>query len=68
MAKPKIGNCDYKQIIKFMDTIGIDITLSDIGINKENIEEIVRRIDGSLDADPSFKDLSQVKKILEESL
>ncbi|MCK5057329.1 MAG: iron-containing alcohol dehydrogenase [Candidatus Aminicenantes bacterium] len=68
MAKPKIGNCDYKQIIKFMDTIGIYITLSDIGINKENIEKIVRRLDGSLDADPSFKDLSQVKKILEESL
>jgi len=68
MAKPKIGSCDYKQIIEFMDTIGIHITLTDIGINKEQVEKIVQRIEGALDADPSFKDLSQVKRILEESL
>ena len=68
MAKPKIGSYDYTQIIELMDTAGIHITLADIGIDKGHIDTIVNRIEGALDADPSFKDLSQINQILEESL
>jgi alcohol dehydrogenase class IV len=68
MSQLKIGNYDYRQIIEFMDAMGIDITLTKIGISENHIEKIVQRIEGALDADPSFKNLDQVRKILEESL
>lgn len=67
-AKPKIRNLDYKEIIDFMDKVGINITLSDIGVGKKDIEEIVQRVEGALENDPSFRDLDQVREILEESL
>ena len=68
MAKPKIGSSDYKQIIAFMDMTGINITLSDIEIKEEDIAGIVSRLEGTLDLDPSFQDLSQVREILESSI
>jgi alcohol dehydrogenase class IV len=68
MARPEIAGCNYMQIIEFMERIGINVTLSDLGIKKENIAGIINRVEGALDLDPSFKNSDQLIEILERSL
>lgn len=65
---PTIADYSYKQLIEFMDSLEINIKLSDIRVQEKDIEIIMKNIEGALDDDPYFKNLQQIRKILEESL
>ena len=51
-----------------MNKVNINITLSDIGIKKGDIPGIIKKIEGPLENDPIFKNINQIKQILEVSL
>lgn len=68
ISRPTIAGYDYKQLIEFMDSLQINIKLSDIGVQEKDLEIILKNIEGALDNDPYFESLKQIRKILEESL
>jgi alcohol dehydrogenase class IV len=46
----------------------IDYTLSDLGINKNQIEVVSRNVTGNVSADPSYRDINTITNILKYSL
>ena len=52
---------------RLINKIDLNISLQDIGINKEQINSISNQVEGKLDLDPSYRDLNDIKKILKNS-
>lgn len=56
------------QIQYIKDKLNIDYAISDLGIEKNQIEEIARGVTGNVSADPSYKDINTIQNILINSL
>lgn len=68
VANPNIGGFAHQDIIRLMDDLGVTIRLSDIGINKGDIDGIMRKIEGNLELDPCYLGEKTIRDILEGSL
>jgi alcohol dehydrogenase class IV len=48
--------------------LDIDYSLTDFGLNSNDVEDIVRKASGNLSADPYYKDLNSVHEFIKLSL
>tara|TARA_R110002167_G_scaffold206691_18_gene410802 strand:- start:8720 stop:9817 length:1098 start_codon:yes stop_codon:yes gene_type:complete len=58
----------YKRIALLKTDLGIDYTISDLGIKESQIEEVAKRVTGNVQADPSYQDFNTIVNILKYSL
>ena len=56
------------QIQSLKKELNIDYTLSDLGVEKDQIKEISESVTGNVSADPSYKDINTIQNILINSL
>ncbi|WP_242092379.1 iron-containing alcohol dehydrogenase family protein [Aestuariivivens sediminicola] len=61
-----IGFLDKVQLLK--ESLDIDYSISDLGINENQIIDISNQVSGNLEADPSYTGIETIKKILFNSL
>ncbi|HMC00681.1 MAG TPA: iron-containing alcohol dehydrogenase, partial [Flavobacteriaceae bacterium] len=56
------------EIQNLKETLNIDYSIVDLGMNKDQIENVSSNVTGNVFADPSYKDIGTIKKILTNSL
>jgi alcohol dehydrogenase class IV len=56
------------QIQNLKKELNIDYSITDLGVKKDQIEEISKRVTGNVSADPSYKDENTITYILTKSL
>ncbi|WP_242158098.1 iron-containing alcohol dehydrogenase [Aestuariivivens sediminis] len=57
-----------KKIQSLKDSLDINYTITDLGIHQNQIDEISKNVTGNVSADPSYRDVGTIKKILTNSL